>query len=251
MGGAYVFPGGKLDGADQAPELRPHLAGRTAEGCARALAESEDPDRALGLFVAAARETFEEAGVLLGKLDGGGSPDPERLGEARRRLIEGAPFARILQERGALLRLDWLVAQARWITPQAEPKRFDTRFFLARVPEGQTPDFDRQETTDAAWMSPVQALERQRSGQIQLPPPTLRTLELLSEHHSSEHALQAVASRPPPRVCPVLLQDEERVTLCLPGDAEHPDPNPALPGPTRLVLEGGRWWARAAGPKTR
>ncbi len=238
MAGAHVFPGGKLDATDAAPDLIALTTGRARDEAAHVLGESVDGAKALSLFVAAVRETFEEAGVLLADV-----PNPTRLEDARARLEAGTPFVEVVASLGATLRLDWLVPQARWITPEVEPRRFDARFFLARAPSTQRAEHDRRETTEAAWMTPAHALERERLGGITLPPPTLRTLECLSAFDRAEDALADAASRPPPLVRPVFRQEQETVMLCLPGDPGHPEDAPVLPGPTRFVLARGRFWS--------
>jgi 8-oxo-dGTP pyrophosphatase MutT (NUDIX family) len=239
MASAYVFPGGKLDDADAEPAVLARAVGRSPEQAARALAEPDAPTRAVALYVAAIRETFEEAGILLADVDSGAD-----LAAARTQLAAGASFAEVLASLDARLRLDQLVPYTRWITPVVEPRRFDARFFLAVAPAGQTGSHDAHETTDAAWLSPAAALAEVAAGTIQLPPPTLRTLEILAEATSLAALLDETARTPPPYVDPLFRQEGEQIMLVLPGDPAHGTPQRALPGPTRFVLEGGRWWSR-------
>lgn len=236
MGGAYVFPGGKLDDADADDRLLARVAGRTPEQAADALGELQDSKRAVALYVAAMRETFEEAGVLLAD-----TPAGVRLPDARRRLLEGAPFASLVEELDARLRLDRIAPWARWVTPAVEPRRYDTRFFVAVAPSDQEADHDRRETTEAAWWGPSQALERERRGEIQLPPPTMRSLEQLSAHRSVDTVLGEARARRPPYVDPVFLERAGVWILALPGDPDHPTREQAVPGPTRFTLADGRW----------
>lgn len=238
MGGAYVFPGGKLDEADSDARVLDRVRGRTPQDCAAALGE-DDPRRSAGLFVAAVRETFEEAGVLLADRS-----EHADLGAARRALHEGKGFADVLERLDAALRLDWLVPCSRWVTPEIEPKRYDTRFLLAHAPAGQAAAHDRLETTAGEWIRPARALERGREGEIQLPPPTLRTLELLAAHRSVADAVADAASGPPPLVRPVVRDLDGTLAICLPGDPEHPERRAAIGGPTRIVLEHDRWRSR-------
>lgn len=238
MGGAHVFPGGKVDDADGAREIVSRVVGRSGDDAARALGE-EDPRRAVALFVAAIRETFEEAGLLLGEL--AASAD---LAAAR---ASGAPFAEVLARLDARPTLDALVPQARWVTPTAESRRFDARFFLARAPVGQTASHDARETTEHHWLTPRAALERGERGEIVLPPPTLCSLEWLADFATIDAALAAAAVQPPRRIEPVFVATEAVPTLALPGDPLHADRAPALPGPTRVVLRDGRWRREAAG----
>jgi 8-oxo-dGTP pyrophosphatase MutT (NUDIX family) len=240
MAGAHVFPGGKLDAADAAPALASLASGLDSAQAARLLGEPElSAQTALALFVAAARETFEEVGVLLGP-----QADASKLDAARAELRAGAAFADVLAARALSLQLDRVVPFSRWITPAVEPRRFDTRFFVAQVPPDQQADHDRHETTEHVWMSPAQALAATGAGSMLLPPPTLKTLLDLSGFERAEQVLDEARRRPPPRVAPVIEQVDDKLTVVLPGDPLHPEPAQALPGATRIVLENGRVWAR-------
>jgi 8-oxo-dGTP pyrophosphatase MutT (NUDIX family) len=241
MANAHVFPGGTVDPQDMEPALWERTRGRSASDAAGALGE-EDEGRALGLFCAAVRETFEEAGILLGRLE----RPAAGVEAARQRLLAGDPLAAVLGSLQALVELDRLVPHSRWITPEVEPRRYDARFFMAVAPPDQTARHDQVETTAGVWLEPRVAIERERAGQIHLPPPTLRTLEAIAGHPSSDAALAEAAARRPPTIAPVFREMGGQVVLCLPGDPGHPVAEPGLPGPTRLVLEEGRWWSRHA-----
>ena len=236
MGGAYVFPGGKLDDEDSDARLLARTAGRDGAEAAAALSEPGDPARAMGLFVAAVRETFEEAGVLLA--NGAESID---AAAARAELEGGVGFVDLVEKLEVELRLDALVPWARWVTPAVEPRRFDARFFIAVAPAEQEADHDRRETTEAAWLGPREALERELAGEIQLPPPTMRTLEELAELASTAEAMEYARRRPPPLVDPVFVDEDGTWVLALPGDPRHPTGERSVPGPTRFVLQDGRW----------
>jgi 8-oxo-dGTP pyrophosphatase MutT (NUDIX family) len=244
MGGAFVFPGGKLDDADRDPRVLARLEGRTLAEAAEALGEPDDDARAAALFVAAIRETFEEAGVLLAR-----TREDADLAAARADLQAGAPLADVLEQVDAGLWLDRLVPWTRWVTPAVEPRRYDARFFLAIAPRGQRAAHDERETTAAAWLTPRDALERGRRGEIQLPPPTLRTLEMLAAFERTRDVVADAASRPPPLIDPVFRDEDGRWVLALPGDVGHPDAEARVPGPTRFVLADGRWWSGE--PETR
>lgn len=234
MAGAYVFPGGTLDAADRTPSLLARVAGRAPDEAARVIAE-DDGERALALHVAALRETFEEVGVLLA--DGA---DPATLEDARRRLNAGElSFEALVAELDVRLRADALTPLSRWVTPEVEPRRYDARFFLARAPREQRAMHDRVEVTAGEWLRPRDALERGARGEIQLPPPTLRTLECLLAFTTLEQALEDAASRPPPLVRPVFCDLGTTWALALPGDPEHPEPERVIAGPTRFVLVDG------------
>lgn len=239
MGGAYVFPGGKLDAEDADPRLVARCVGRTPDEAASVLGEPDDPDGAVALYVAALRETFEEGGVLLAE----GVPAGADLAAARRRLHDGAPFAEVLEELDVRLRLDRMHPWARWVTPAVEHRRYDARFFVAVAPPEQEAGHDRHETTEAAWMTPAVALDRGRRAEIQLPPPTIRTLEELASHASVDEVLGAADARRPPFVDPVFVDRSGTFVLALPGDPDHPTAERAVPGPTYFVLADGRWWS--------
>lgn len=173
--GMYVFPGGKVDAADG------------------------DGDEA---FVAAAiRECFEEAGVLLAVDD---DDQPVRDGHpalsARDAVYAGAVSIRDLcAQHGLRPTIDRLPWVSHWITPKGEAaRRFDTRFFLAQSPAGQTSHHDDNETVASMWVRPQDALERGRAGELMLMPPTVANLEFLMAHPTAGAALTHAATLPPP-----------------------------------------------------
>lgn len=236
MAGAHVFPGGTLDPADLEPDMLAHMEGRSPEEAARRLG-GEEPRRALALHIAALRETFEEAGVLLA--DGVDRVDLPRM---RRRLHAGESFGALLGELDLRLRADRLIPWGRWVTPAQEKRRYDARFFLAQVPASQHAEHDRIEVTEGTWMTPERALEDFGDGKIQLPPPTLRTLEQLTQVSSLAAALARGESHTPQPVVPHLdISPSGTVVLALPGDPLHPDSEPRIDGPSRFVLTGDRF----------
>src|SRR4051812_43232378 len=178
LGGAFVFPGGKLDEED-GDELLHAMLDRTPWELHAALGEPElTTSEAAALFVAALRETFEESGVLFA--DGA---DARVAAGASEALREGLSFAEMLHGARLRLRTSDLAPWSRWITPAVGGvvrKRFDTRFFLARVPQGQEPRHDEREATESLWLTPVAALEQYRNGEIQLAPPQIMSLAHLS-----------------------------------------------------------------------
>lgn len=240
MAGAFVFPGGKLDDADADDAVLARCAGLTGSEAAQALGEPElSESQALAMYVAAVRETFEEAGVLFADVGSRGD-----VAAARQALHEGASWGSVLSDLDATLQLDALVPFARWITPEQEKRRFDTRFFVARSPEGQQAEHDQRETTEAAWLAPDESLEAMNKGEINLPPPTARNLHWIADHRDTEEVLRACRDRKPPLVRPIIAQPEGKVTIVLPGDELHPEDHPVMEGPTRVVLEQGRWWVK-------
>ena len=153
-GGAHVFPGGRVDpgDADMALAARSVLG---ATDAAAALGGDLSPDVALAAHMAAIRELFEEAGILLADT----AASPERIGEARSALLGGdVTLAGLAVDLDLTLRTDRLVPLSRWVTPVSSPRRFDTRFFAAMLPDGAEPTFEGREVAGHAWMRPDDAL---------------------------------------------------------------------------------------------
>jgi hypothetical protein len=152
----------------------------------------------------------------------------------------------VLEETGLSISAEALLPWARWITPSVEPKRFDARFFVTRLPPGAAPGADRREVTEAVWLSPAEAVARADRGEIVLPPPTLWNLLDLAALETIEAVLAAAATRDLTPIEPRVLAGDDGVALVLPGDPCYEDPTarPALERQRRFVLEGGRWRAR-------
>lgn len=193
--GAFVFPGGSVDPRDADAEVA--WAGPDAAEWARALDAPDDLARAL--VCAAVRETFEECGVLLaGPAPGEVVADTrgDDWQADRRALVDrSVSLAGLLGRRGLVLRSDLLKPWARWITPEIESRRFDTRFFAAVLPAGQrTADVAAEtdgEADAAAWLTPSAAIAAARRKEILLMPPTAVSLAELAEHSSVESVLAA------------------------------------------------------------
>lgn len=209
-GGMTVFPGGAVDRGDLPDPARwtgpdPHWwAGRL--GC--------DPELAGALVLAAVRETFEECGVLLaGPAPAAVAPGARADLVARRRAL-----TEVLATADLSVRADLLAPWARWVTPPESPRRYDTVFFAARVPEGQVADGHTSEAVEAAWWHPAQALERWRAGEMELMAPTLRTLQQIAEHPDTASVLSAAADRVLEPVVPRVRRDGDQVVIVLPGE---------------------------------
>ncbi len=216
--GAYVFPGGSVDAADFDPEAGWH-GPDPAEFGERLGAP---PDLARALVCAAVRETFEEAGVLLaGSPDGALAVPAGPSWEADRiALIDGTlTLARLLSRRGLVLRADLLVPWARWITPEAEPRRFDARFFAAALPAGQQATGHQAEAEETAWLRPADALEAARAGTISLLPPTAATLNDFAAGGLGEILTQRRTIAP---VEPRLVVEEGETWLLIPDEVAYP-----------------------------
>ena len=238
MGGAHVFPGGKVDASDSDPAWKKRVD-LSAEEITERLGETE-PDRGLGLLIAGVRETFEEAGVLLASTAEGAD-----LEAARRQLHDGASFLELAESLDMKIDVTALAPYARWITPKMESRRFDTRFYVAIIPEGQTPSHDGSETTSAVWLSPAGALDDMVAGKIKLAPPTVRTLHWLAGFGDMPSVIADAVSRKPPLVRPRLVTGDGGWFLALPGDPEHPEDEAALPGATRMVMDNNGAWVDA------
>lgn len=223
-GGAFVFPGGKLDQADLDPGFLELLVGWSpalAAGWGR-----EDEELARALVVCAIRETFEEAGILLARLPDG---RPVRLGSDAGRWIEvrhalQAGHRSALQgAREAGIRFDASMLRfwVRLVTPVQAPKRYDTRFFVAAMPEGQTPLHDDVETTASTWVNPADAVERAAAGELSIIFPTRKTLESLMPYASVGELLEAAAVRPHDPIEPRIILRDGEPRVVLPDGSVH------------------------------
>lgn len=239
LGGAYVFPGGKVDARDAAEALQTHLDCTPEQLQARLQETGATPATAMSLFVAAVREAFEESGVLFAQ---GAAPAP--TARARALLRDGLGFQQMLTHLSLRLQTEPIVPWSRWITPRVPMvtnKRFDTRFFIAALPPGQQATHDDHEATEALWITPRAALQRYWDGAIELAPPQIMSLSLLSHFADVSAVLRHARQVRPPLVEPApFLQDGIRV-VCYPGDPQHPVGHRAFPGPTRLFYRKGRF----------
>jgi 8-oxo-dGTP pyrophosphatase MutT (NUDIX family) len=175
MAGHYVFPGGVIESDDGDWAFWESRVDVGADGVERRLGSGLPFDLALGHSVAAVRETFEECGVLLAvEKKEGMHRGEDPTGPARSR--RASSFRRKIAREGWVLALSALRPWSHWITPVSSPKRYDTRFYLASMPQGQRCDPDQRETTHGLWVGPQEALERNMNGNLRLSPPTLVTL---------------------------------------------------------------------------
>jgi 8-oxo-dGTP pyrophosphatase MutT (NUDIX family) len=217
--GAYVFPGGSVDPADGVAGISWH--GPDAADFGERLRAT--PELARALVCAAVRETFEEAGVLLaGSPDGTVVvPDGPHWAADRAALTAGQiTLAQLLDRRGLVLRADLLTPWARWITPEAEPRRFDARFFAAALPPGQQVAGHAAESDQTGWLRPAAALESARKGEISLLPPTAVTL---GEFAAATGVADIVGrKRTVTPVQPVLVNDDGAAWLEVPDNVGYP-----------------------------
>lgn len=225
MGGAIVFPGGKVDPSDSDDSWLEHVV---------------DVDASLRSHrLAACRESLEEAAIL--PVDGGALGDTELETLRRTHADDKAALRSFLASRGLRIDLRALHPFSHWVTPTAESRRYDTYFFIAKAPEGQTGAHDQTETTASFWATPAEVLRRFLAGEVQLAPPTHRTLEILSTCKSSQDVLALASNANLDPICPRLIPQEDTVALVLPGDPEHDVRETRTAGPTRYVLREERW----------
>ncbi|MBL1079211.1 NUDIX domain-containing protein [Nocardia sp. 2] len=187
--GMTVFPGGGVDLSDASAELE--WAGPEPAWWAERFAT--DAPRAQALVCAAVRETFEECGVLLaGPTAASVVSDTSVYAEARGQLERRElSFAQFLTREKLVLRADLLRPWDHWITPVVEPRRYDTRFFVAVLPSGQLADGATSEAEVVTWCTPAQALARWRDGLDVLLPPTWTQLDALADFASTAEILAA------------------------------------------------------------
>lgn len=208
--GAYVFPGGRVDRSDAEPHVVEHLDGLDGAAAARRLELPDGDPPALAYYLAALREAFEETGILVARLPDGGAPataaaDPG-VDALRDDLMEDrVTFAEALDRMRCRLDGGAVEYMAHWITPEVEPRRYDTRFFAAKVPGDAQAVVDPREMTDAVWLSPTQALRRFREGSLPMVFPTIRTLMDLSVFESADAVLAHLSTLRIPTIMPRLV----------------------------------------------
>ena len=228
---AWVFPGGRVDASDALGE-HPRLSGGDD-----VIRQMGLPTRAeaIAFLVAGVRETFEEAGIWLGS---GALPeairDPMNRGEIA--------IADALDTHDAHLDLDCVRAWSYWVTPKAEPRRYDTHFLVA-ITQGATGRHDQRETVDSRWISPRIVLSDDYSvSRFPMAPPTWWTLRELAEYDTAQEVWDAAITRSHRPIQPIMEFTEAGLDLYLPGHPSHDQPR--YEGlPTRVAFEGGQWVA--------
>ncbi|WP_103543797.1 NUDIX hydrolase [Streptomyces sp. SM1] len=219
-GGAYAYPGGGVDPRDDDRHIR--WAGPSRAWWADRLGVDEAGAQAI--VCAAVRETYEEAGVLLA------GPTPgtvvgDTTGEAweadRSALVaRELSFADFLDGRGLVLRSDLLGAWTRWITPEFEARRYDTWFFVAKLPEGQRTRNASTEADRTVWIAPRGAAAGYDRGELLMMPPTIATLRQLTAYATAEEALEAAPARDLTPVLATACLEEGEIVLSWPGHDE-------------------------------
>jgi 8-oxo-dGTP pyrophosphatase MutT (NUDIX family) len=227
VAGAYVFPGGSVDPADR---------GAAADELCRGLSDDEASgilgvdSGGLAFWVAALRECFEEAGVLLAQPRDAGrgtdlldttDPGERARFEAHRLAInEGRTgLLDVCRTEGLVLAADTVHYVSHWVTPELAPKRYDTRFFVTAAPTGQIARHDDGETIASIWVRPRDALDRFEAGEIELLPPTIDNLEKLAVHASTAQVMAwAREVTDVPTVLPIVLIEDGHLLVLRPGD---------------------------------
>ncbi len=229
VAGVYVFPGGSVDPDDRGPAAEELCRGRTDADASAVLGIASG---GLAFWVAALRECFEEAGVLLaepagaeveghrGLLDTSDPAVARRFALHRDALNQGTTrLLDVCRKEGLRLAADAVHYVSHWITPELAPRRYDTRFFITAAPAGQIARHDDGETIATIWVRPAEALARQSRGEIELLPPTIANLTSIQGFRSTAEVM-AWASRitDVPTVLPIVVFEDGRVVVLRPGD---------------------------------
>jgi 8-oxo-dGTP pyrophosphatase MutT (NUDIX family) len=233
MADMWVFPGGRIDAADASAAARARVSPEALASCCGQLhslqGERLADEDAIALHVAACRETFEEAGVLLARDRTGRPCSPDRVaalqplrGEIER---DASRFIALLEAEHLYVNIGPLVYWSHWITPSIEPKRYDTRFFAIPVPPDQSVSADLSELTEHAWVKPALAHAAIERGEIRVVAPTLLTLEDLAESYARHGALEAMLGaergRPTPPVMPRIEVRADEIRVVMPWDPSY------------------------------
>ncbi len=228
VGGAYVFPGGRVDTSDASAAARDLSYGLDDDKASRRLGVASG---GLAYYVACLRELFEEAGLLIACTEDGApvtSFDEEwtaRLASKRRTLNAGElDFLEMMEHEGLMLDLRGLEYVAHWVTPIGPPRRFDTRFFVALAPLGQVAAHDAGETVADQWIRPLDALAQHERGELEMIFPTIRNLEAIANFSSPTEVLEYARSlETVVRVEPRIVNLDGEVRILMPGDDGYDD----------------------------
>lgn len=208
-GGMTVFPGGGVDQRDADTSVA--WAGPPPQWWGEVF--GVDAATARAFVCAAVRETFEESGVLLAGPDSSSVvADTRAYATARQQLVDREiSLAQFLANEGLVLRADLLRPWANWVTPLEEPRRYDTRFFVAALPTGQRADGETTEASDASWQTPQEAIQDAQDGRRMLMPPTWRTLDEVGALGSVEKIM--AEERSVEKIIPKLIRDGDTIRV--------------------------------------
>ena len=226
-GGAYVFPGGTIDDRDLDPAAATYLDGPVADEAAKLV--DAPLERAHAFHLCAIRETFEEAGVLLARKDGTPvqltGPDQDRFAARRQQLCgRDGSLAAFAEEFGLRFAGDLLHYFSRWVTPAFSPKRYDARFFVAEMPDGQEPLHDDVETTASTWIRPADAIAQAREGLFSIIFPTRKTLEQLAKFDTTVDLIASTRGKTIEAILPTVVIADGQAKVVLPGDSTLHEP---------------------------
>jgi len=219
--GMYVFPGGRVDDVDHADEIAPFCEGLDDTAASNQLGVDKG---GLAYWVAAIRECFEEAGILLAERRSG---EALALGDDERHAVHDGELSMVELCKRHDLVLDLSTTQYvdHWITPVGEKRRFDTRFFVTEAPGDQEGLHDDKETIDSLWVSPQAALDMHAAGELLMMPPTTHNLARLAQSATAADAV-AAGEALTDIVCilPKLRSiDGGKISIAMPGDADYDD----------------------------
>ena len=219
FGSLYVFPGGKLDPEDSENDLYSYCEGMNDEEASKQLGIA---DNGLSFWIACIRECFEEVGVLLANPDDPIMQNTKKLSKLREKLNNKEIFFKdICISESLRLRAKNIVPCAHWITPAIEPKRFDTRFFLAKVDIKQLARHDGFELTESTWIKPQDALKKLEKGKMNMIIPTIENIKALAKFSSSNDAFNyfdSLKDEEIPPILPKFIKKDGDWIGFLPGD---------------------------------
>lgn len=241
VGGAFVFPGGAVDEADRNADLEAVCTGRSDDQASVLLGVDKG---GLAYWVAAIRECFEEAGVLLAtdaatrEIISFADPDTAARFNLHRKAVDAGEMRllEVCDREGLKLAVDQIHYFSHWITPIGPPRRYDTRFFVAAAPPEQVPLHDDRETIANTWISPQEALDRHAAGEFEIIFPTIKNLEAIARFDTAADLLAAAAAiEHVPTILPriAVSPDGGGVRILLPGDPGYDEAVPPA-GPVQV-----------------
>lgn len=236
--GYYVFPGGVVDPEDFEPGVERFIYGIDRGQAAHLFPDMADAAKSIGAWMAGIRETFEEAGILIARKRDG-SPlmmdtgeEQARFAAYRDELRSGKiKFSQILEAEDLVLAADTMHYYSRWITPEVMPKRYDVRFFVTHLPEGQNAASDGVELTAHSWLTPADALKDYEEGRIGMVLPQIATLEELIGFRTVEETISFAKNRPAPSTLTKILWMDGKAVEVMPDGSVFENRPPVYPPP--------------------